>query len=106
MNYSDEIPELGRVATELDGRIVGGGLTVALDNGAATVSMATAAPKIKVQTKRKEAETLQAKLAAKAAQLEPMLRELSPIELPDVSSLRPASGLRIRSSYRCWLKAI
>jgi phosphoadenosine phosphosulfate reductase len=80
MNYSDEIPELGRVATELDGRIVGGGLTVALDNGAATVSMATAAPKIKVQTKRKEAETLQAKLAAKAAQLEPMLRELSPID--------------------------
>ena len=74
-------PGIGRVALELDGRIAGGGLILALDDDMAAVANATTAPTAEVPTKHGiTTETLRAELAAKGARLGFLLKPLSPVE--------------------------
>ena len=73
-------PGTGHVAIEgLDGRIVGGGLIRALNDGRAAPASATTARKTRIPTKRGIAtEALRAELEAKAALLGSLIKDLSP----------------------------
>jgi bifunctional enzyme CysN/CysC len=74
-------PGIGRVALELDGRIAGGGLILALGDDTAAVANATTAPTAEVPTKHAiTTEAPRAELAAKAARLGLLLKPLSPVE--------------------------